>query len=156
MNPKFYKTTNKYLFIYTPTVIPWGRMVKQTNKQTNKRTNKWTNKRTNIYSIFRDKLSLPHVSSDFHAKKVDVNLAGKNILKSSLNAQINHQTYHCCRCQCCCCILHCCCHCLNLSPVQAPLLVALPLLGTVVSQLCLFVLAILLSSSSNIMSWVNY
>ncbi len=37
-------------------MISWGR----TNKWTNKRTNKWTN----IYSIFRDKLSLPHGSLD--------------------------------------------------------------------------------------------
>ncbi len=58
--------------------------------------------------------------SDLHAKLVDVKLAGKVIVKSSLNTPNNHQTYHhCCR-QFCHCILHRCCHCLNLSPVQAP------------------------------------
>jgi hypothetical protein len=35
------------------------------DKQTTKRTNKWTNKQTNIYSIFRDKVSLPYGSLDF-------------------------------------------------------------------------------------------
>jgi hypothetical protein len=50
MNPKIYSNINNYLIIYTPKVIPWGQMDKQTNKQ--------THARTNIYSIFRDKLSL--------------------------------------------------------------------------------------------------
>jgi hypothetical protein len=59
-NPKIYEDTNKYLLIYTLTVIPWGRTDKWTNKRTNKQANKWTN----IYSIFRDKLSLPHGSLD--------------------------------------------------------------------------------------------
>ncbi len=68
--------------------------------------------------------------SDFHAKQVDVKLVGKIIVKSSLNAPNNHQTYHCCGRQCCSCILHCHCRCLNLSPVQAPSVVALPLLCT--------------------------
>jgi hypothetical protein len=79
--------------------------------------------------------------SDFHAKQVDVKLAEKTIVKSPLNTPNKHQTYHpCCR-QCCCCILHPRCRCLNLSPVQAPSLVALPLLCTVVSLPCLLILA---------------
>jgi hypothetical protein len=53
-------------------------------------------------------------------------------------------------------ILHHCRRCLNLSPVREPLLVALLLLRTVVSLLCLFILAIPLSSSSNYMSWIDY
>jgi hypothetical protein len=44
---------NKIMYYTHPKVIPWG----QTNKQ--------TNKRTNIYSIFRDKFSLPEGTSDF-------------------------------------------------------------------------------------------
>jgi hypothetical protein len=36
----------------------------KTNKQTDKRRDKQTDKSTNIYSIFRDKLSLPEGSSD--------------------------------------------------------------------------------------------
>ncbi len=56
------------------------------------------------------------IYSDFHAKWVDVMLAGKIILKSSLNTPNNHQTYHRCH-RCCRCIFHHCCHCLNLSPV---------------------------------------
>jgi hypothetical protein len=39
--------------------------------------------------------------SDFHAKQVDVKLAGKIILKASLNTLNNHQTYHRCHRQCC-------------------------------------------------------
>jgi hypothetical protein len=77
-------------------------------------------------------------------------------VKSSLHALNNHQTYHCCHRQCCCCILHCRRRCLNLSPVQAPLLVALPLLCTVVSLLCLLILAVQLYSSTNNTSWINY
>ncbi len=60
---------------------------------------------------------------DFHAKQVDVHLAGKIILKSPLNAPNNYcQTYRCCCRQYwfCCCILHRRCRCLYLSPVQAP------------------------------------
>ncbi len=60
MNPKIYSNINNYLIIYTPKVIPWGQM----DKQTNGRTNKQTDGPTNIYSIFRDKLSLPHGSLD--------------------------------------------------------------------------------------------
>jgi hypothetical protein len=60
MNPKIYSNLNNYLIIYTPKVIPWGQTDKQTNGQTNKQMDGWTN----IYSIFRDKLSLPHGSSD--------------------------------------------------------------------------------------------
>jgi hypothetical protein len=37
---------------------------KQTDGQTEGRTNRWTDKWTNIYSIFRDKLSLPEGSWD--------------------------------------------------------------------------------------------
>jgi hypothetical protein len=55
--------------------------------------------------------------SDFHAKRVDVNLAGKIIVKFSLNTPNKRQTYDCCCCQCCRCILHHCCRCLNPSPV---------------------------------------
>jgi hypothetical protein len=67
------------------------------------------------------------------------------------------QTYHCCcQCQCCRCILHCRCRCFNLSPVQAPSLVALPLLCAVVSLLCLLILVIPLYFSTNNMSWINY
>ncbi len=77
-------------------------------------------------------------------------------MRSFLNAPNNRQTYHrCCR-QCCHCILHRRCRCLNLSPVQAPLLVALPLLCTVVSLLCLLILAIPLYLSTNNISWINY
>jgi hypothetical protein len=36
-----------------------------TDKQTNGWTNGRTNKQTNIYSIFRDKLSLPEESLDY-------------------------------------------------------------------------------------------
>jgi hypothetical protein len=36
----------------------------ETDKQTNGQTNGGTNKRTNIYSIFRNELSLPEGSSD--------------------------------------------------------------------------------------------
>jgi hypothetical protein len=60
MNPKIYSNINNYLIIYTPKVIPWG----PRDKQINGRTNKQMDGRTNIYSIFRDKLSLPHGSSD--------------------------------------------------------------------------------------------
>ncbi len=77
-------------------------------------------------------------------------------MNSSLNAPNNHQTYHCCCHQCCRCILHCCCYCLNLSPVQLPSLVALPLLCTVVSLLCLLILAIRLYLSTNNTSWIDY
>jgi hypothetical protein len=94
--------------------------------------------------------------SDFHAKQVDVKLAGKNIVKSSLNAPNNCQTYHHCGCQCCSCILHRCRRCLSLSPVQAPSFVALPLLCTVVSLLCLLILAIPLYLSTNNMSWIDH
>ncbi len=94
--------------------------------------------------------------SDFHVKWVDVKFAGKIILKSSLNAPNNCQTYHCRHCWCCHCILHCRRHSLNLSPVQAPSLVVLPLLYTVVSLLCLLILAIPLYSSTNNTSWINY
>jgi hypothetical protein len=38
------------------------------DKQTNGRTNKQMDGRTNIFSIFRDKLSLPHGSSDSFMK----------------------------------------------------------------------------------------
>ncbi len=93
---------------------------------------------------------------DFHAKQVEGNLEVKIIMKSSLNAQINRQTYHRCYHQRCCRILHRHYPYLNLSPVQAPLLVALTLLCTVTSLLCLFFLAIPLSSSSNNTSWINY
>ncbi len=93
---------------------------------------------------------------EFHAKQVDVNLVGKIVIKSSLNAQNNPQTYHSCCCQHCCRILHCCCCCLNLSSVRATLLVALPLLCTVVSQLCLFILENPLYSSTNNTSWIDY
>jgi hypothetical protein len=89
-------------------------------------------------------------------KQVDVQLAGKNILKSSLNAANNCQTYHRRCCWCCCCIPHRRYRCLNLSPVQAPSLLALPLLCTVVSLLCLLILAIPLYSSTNNMSWIDY
>jgi hypothetical protein len=93
---------------------------------------------------------------DFHAKQVDVNLARKIIMKSTLNAQNNHQTYHRpCRMHCCL-ILHCCCRCFNLSLVRVPLLVALPLLCTVVSLLCLLILVIPLYSSTNNTSWIDY
>jgi hypothetical protein len=34
MNPKIYSNLNNYLIIYTPKVIPWGHMDKQTNKRT--------------------------------------------------------------------------------------------------------------------------
>ncbi len=94
--------------------------------------------------------------SDFHVKQVDVTLAGKIILKSSLNAPNNHQTYHHCRCLCCPCILHRCCRCLNLSPAQAPSSVALPLLCTVVSLLCLLILAIPLYLSTDNTSRIDY
>jgi hypothetical protein len=77
-------------------------------------------------------------------------------VKSSLNAPNNHQTYHHCCCQCCRCILHCHHRCLNLSPVQKPSLVALPLLCTVVSLFCLLILAIQLYSSTNNTSWIDY
>ncbi len=40
---------------------------KQMEGQTEGWTNGWTDKRTNIYSIFRDKLSLPEGSSDWRA-----------------------------------------------------------------------------------------
>jgi hypothetical protein len=60
MNPKIYSNIDNYLIIYTPKVILWG----QTDKQTNKWTDGWTDRQTNIYSIFRDKLSLPQGSSD--------------------------------------------------------------------------------------------
>jgi hypothetical protein len=76
-------------------------------------------------------------------------------MKSTLNAQNNHQTYHHRRHHHCR-ILHCHHCCLNLSPVQAPLLVALPLLCTAMSLLCLFILSIPLSSSSNYMSWIDF
>ncbi len=92
----------------------------------------------------------------FHVKWGDVNLAGKNKVESSLIAPNNRQTYHrCCR-QHCCCILHHRCRCLNLSLVGAPLLVALPLLCTVVSLLCLFILAIPLYSSTYNTSWMDH
>ncbi len=94
--------------------------------------------------------------SDFHSKQVDVKLVGKIIMKSSLNAPNNHQTYHCCHCQCCCCIFHPCCHCLNLSPVWALSLVALPLLWTLVSLIYLLILEIPLYLSTNNTSWINY
>ncbi len=48
--------TKQIQLIYIPKVIPWGQTDKQTNRQTNKQTDGWTN----IYSIFRDNLSLPH------------------------------------------------------------------------------------------------
>jgi hypothetical protein len=93
--------------------------------------------------------------SDYHAKQVDVKLVGKNIVKSFLNSPNNHQTYHC-RChQCCCFILHRRCGCLNQS-LQAPSLVALPLLCTVVSLLCLLILTIPLHLSTNNTSWIDY
>ncbi len=38
MNPKIYSNINNYLIIYTPKVIPWGQMDKQTNKWTNGQT----------------------------------------------------------------------------------------------------------------------
>ncbi len=56
MNAKIYSNINNYLTIYIPKVITWGQM----DKQTNGRINKQMDGRTNIYSIFRDKLSLPH------------------------------------------------------------------------------------------------
>jgi hypothetical protein len=94
---------------------------------------------------------------NLHANQVDVNLAGKIIVKSPLNAPHNFQTYHCHCChQCCCYILHCPCHCLNLSPVQTPSLVALSLFCTVVSLLFLLIWAIPLYSSTCNMSWINY
>ena len=40
-------------------------MDKQTDGQMEGRTNEQMDKRTNIYSIFRDKLSLPEGSSDW-------------------------------------------------------------------------------------------
>jgi hypothetical protein len=47
MNPKIYSNINNYLIIYTPKVIPWGQMDKQTNKQMDGRTDG----RTNINSL---------------------------------------------------------------------------------------------------------
>ncbi len=63
----------------------------------------------------------------------------------------NHHCHQCCRY-----ILHRCCRCLNLSPVGAPSLVALSILCTVVSLLCLLILAISLYSSTNKTSWIDY
>ncbi len=85
-----------------------------------------------------------------------VKLAGKIILKSSFNSPNSRQTYHCCCCWCYRCILHHCHHCLNLSPVQAQSLVALPLLCNVVSLLCLLILTIPLYSSTNNTSLIDF
>jgi hypothetical protein len=66
MNPKIYSNINNYLIIYTPRVIPWGQMDKQTNKWMDGWMDGQMDGRTNIYSIFRDKLSLPQGSSDLN------------------------------------------------------------------------------------------
>ncbi len=89
-------------------------------------------------------------------KRVDVKLAGKIILKSSLNAPNNRQAYHCHCPWCCGCILHCLCRCVNLSSVQAPSLVALPLLCTVVSLLCLLILVVLYHQLHNQVKHSDY
>ncbi len=44
MNPKIYSNINNYLIIYTPNVIPWGQMDKQTNKQMDGRTDRQTDR----------------------------------------------------------------------------------------------------------------
>jgi hypothetical protein len=51
MNQKIYSNINNYLIFYTPKVIPWGQMDKQTNKQMDGWTDGWMDRWTNIYSL---------------------------------------------------------------------------------------------------------
>jgi hypothetical protein len=83
MNPKIYSNVNNYLIIYIPKVIPWGQMDKQTNKRMDGRTDG----RANIYSIFRDKLSLPQGSLDHSKIEYFVDTATTNPASGSLLRQ---------------------------------------------------------------------
>jgi hypothetical protein len=68
-----------------------------TDKQTNGRTNRGTNKRTNIYSIFRDKLSLPEGSLDrttieTSLTKTESSYATSIILEAALQAGLQRES----------------------------------------------------------------
>jgi hypothetical protein len=97
------------------------------------------------------KFTSTHLYLDFDTKQVDVTLAGNIIIESTLNTQNNHQTYHC-PCHHCHCILHHCCHSTSASTIICshitPPHCCVPI--------CLNILAIPLSSSSNYMAWIDF
>jgi hypothetical protein len=68
------KPKNLLKYLQIPTYLYSHSYPMGTDKQTNGRTNGGTNKRTNIYSIFRDKLSLPEESSDWFATTTNRNI----------------------------------------------------------------------------------